>query len=259
MEIWCFHSSTKIKQLCCWCSIAQLCLTLCDPMDRNTPRFPVHHQFPELAQTHVHWVGDAIQPSHPLSSPSPPDFYLSQHQSLFKHVDALHQVAKILELQHQSFHWIFRVDFLYDRLVWSPWCSRNCQESSPAPQFIGSSLTTQECSHSLIWLIWILHLSSPSDWSKYHHMIQIRLPKMLWLKSLHASLGSSCHAYASVEWEMCKKENKQKWWMERNRAPKSSRVYSSLKSPFDFTSTFFFFAYLGSYLASDTCNQNIST
>ena len=148
MEIWCFHSSTKIKQLCCWCSIAQLCLTLCDPMDRNTPRFPVHHQFPELAQTHVHRVGDAIQPSHPLSSPSPPDFYLSQHQSLFKHVDALHQVAKILELQHQSFHWIFRVDFLYDRLVWSPWSSKNCQESSPTPQFKSSNSSVFSLLHS---------------------------------------------------------------------------------------------------------------
>ena len=112
---------------------------------------------------------------------------------------------------------------------------------------------------TLIWLIWILHLSTPSDWSKYHHMIQVRLAKMLWLKSLHASLRSSCHAYASVEWELCKKENKQKWWMERNRTPRSSCVYSSLKYPFDFTSTFSFFAYLGSYLASDTRNQNIST
>ena len=60
-------------------SVAQLCPTLCDPMDCSTPGFPVHHQLPELAQTHVHWVGDAIQASHPLSSPSPPAFNLSQH------------------------------------------------------------------------------------------------------------------------------------------------------------------------------------
>ena len=63
-------------------SVAQLCLTLCDPMDSRMPCFPVHHQLPELTQTHVHWVGDAIQPSHPLSSPSPPAFNLYQHQGL---------------------------------------------------------------------------------------------------------------------------------------------------------------------------------
>ena len=62
----------------------QSCLTLCDPMDCSTPGLPVHHQLPEFTQTHVHWVGEAIQPSHPLSSPSPPTFNLSQHQDLFK-------------------------------------------------------------------------------------------------------------------------------------------------------------------------------
>ena len=69
------------------------------------PGLPVHHQLPELAQTHAHGVGDAIQPSHPLSAPSPPTFKLSQHQGLFKGVSSLHQVAKVLEfqLQHQSF------------------------------------------------------------------------------------------------------------------------------------------------------------
>ena len=86
----------------------------CDPMDCSTPGFPVHHQLPELTQTHVHRVGDAIQPSHPLSSPSPPTFNLSQHQGLFKWVSSSHQVAKVLEfqLQHQSFQWIFRTDFI---------------------------------------------------------------------------------------------------------------------------------------------------
>ena len=86
-------------------SVAQSCLTLCDPMDCSTPGFPVHHQLLELAQIHVHRVGDAIQPSHPLSSPSPLTFNLSQHQGLFQGVSSLRQVAKILEfqLQHQSF------------------------------------------------------------------------------------------------------------------------------------------------------------
>ena len=69
-------------------SVAQSCLTLCDPMDCSTPGLPVHHQLPEFAQTHVHWVGDAIQPSHPLSFPSPSTFNLSQHQGLFKWVSS---------------------------------------------------------------------------------------------------------------------------------------------------------------------------
>ena len=83
-------------------SIAQSCLTLCDPMNRSTPGLPVHHQLLEFTQTHVHWVSDAIQPSHPshpLSSPSPPAPNPSQHQSLFQWVNSSHEVAKILEFQ----------------------------------------------------------------------------------------------------------------------------------------------------------------
>ena len=123
-------------------SVAQSCLTLCDPMDCSTPGFPVHHQLLELTQTHVHWVSDAIQPSHPLLSPSPPAFNLSWHQGLFKWVSSSHQVAKIIgiQLQHQSFHWIFRTDFLEDRLVGSPCSPRDSQESSLAPQFEASIL-----------------------------------------------------------------------------------------------------------------------
>ena len=103
-------------------------------MNCSTPGLPVHYQLPLFTQTHVHWVGDAIQTSHPLSFPSPPALNLSQHQGLFKWVSSSHQVAKVLELQlqHQSFQWTFRTDFL--RLVWS--CSpRNSQESSPTPPF----------------------------------------------------------------------------------------------------------------------------
>ena len=87
---------------------------LYDPMDCCTPGFHVNHQLPEFTQTHVHWVSDAIQPSHPLSSPSPPAFNLYQHQGLFQWVHSSHQVAKVLEfkLHHQSFQWIFRTDFL---------------------------------------------------------------------------------------------------------------------------------------------------
>ena len=95
-------------------NIVQLCPTLCDPMDCSTPGLPVHHQLPESTQTHVHWVGDAIQPSHPLSSPSWSAFSLYQHQGLFKWVISLHQVAKVLQfqLQHQPFQWTPRTDFL---------------------------------------------------------------------------------------------------------------------------------------------------
>ena len=101
-------------------SVAQLCLTLCDPMNSSTPGFPVHHQLPESTQTHVHWVSDAIQPSHPLPSPSPPAFNLCQHHDLFKWVSSLHQVAKVLEFQPQSFQSIFRTDFLSG---WTGWIS----------------------------------------------------------------------------------------------------------------------------------------
>ena len=93
-------------------SFTQSCPTLCDPKDCSTRGFPVHHQLLELAQTHVHRVSDAIPPSHHLSSPSPPAFNLSHHQGLFHLDSSSHQVAKVLELQRQSFPWIFRVDFL---------------------------------------------------------------------------------------------------------------------------------------------------
>ena len=116
-------------------SVSQSCLNLCDPMNRSTPG--LHHQPPEPNQTHVHWVSDAIQPPHPLSSPSPLAFNLSEHQGLFQWVSSLHQVAKVLELQlqYQSFQWIFRTDLLYDRLVGSPCSPGDSQESPLTPQF----------------------------------------------------------------------------------------------------------------------------
>ena len=80
-------------------SVAQLCLTLCDPINCSTPGLPVHHQLPEFTQSHVHRVRDAIQPSHPLSSPSLPAPNPSQHQSLFQWVNSSHEVAKVLEFQ----------------------------------------------------------------------------------------------------------------------------------------------------------------
>ena len=109
-----FNFSTKRYLGVLVSSVAQSCSTLCDPMDCSTPGFLFYHQLPELIQTHVRRVSDVIQQSYPLLSPSPPTFNLSQHQGLYKWVSSSHQVAKVLEfqLQHQSFQWIFRTDFL---------------------------------------------------------------------------------------------------------------------------------------------------
>ena len=95
-------------------SVTQSCPTLCDPMNRSTPGLPVHHQLPEFTQTHVHRVGNAIQPSHPWSSPSPPAPSPSQHQGLFQWVNSSQEVAKVLDfqLQHQSFQWTSRTGLL---------------------------------------------------------------------------------------------------------------------------------------------------
>ena len=101
---------TTFTSIECCCSVARSCSTLCDPMDCSTPGFPVLHYLPEFAQTHVHWVSDAIQPSHPLSSPSLPAFSLSQPHGLFQWVSSSYQVAKVLDPQNQSFQWILKVD-----------------------------------------------------------------------------------------------------------------------------------------------------
>ena len=103
--------------------LSQSCPALCDLMGCSTWSFPVHYQLSEFAQSHVHRVPDAIQPTHPLSSPSPPAFNLSQHQGLFQWVSSSHQMAKLLELQlqHQFFQWIFRTGFLYDWLAGHDW------------------------------------------------------------------------------------------------------------------------------------------
>ena len=117
-------------------SVTQSCLTLCDPMDCSTPGLPVHHQLPEFTQTHVHWVSDAIQPPHPLLSPSPPTFNLSQHQGLFKWISSSHQVAKywsfsIVPSSEYSGLTSFKMDWLDLLTVQSPYR----QESDPTPQF----------------------------------------------------------------------------------------------------------------------------
>ena len=124
-------------------------------MDCSTPGLPVHHQLLEFTQTHVHWVDDAIQPSHPLSSPSLPACNLFQHQDLFQWVSSSHQVAKVLELQlqHQSFQRNPRADLLQNGLVGSSCSLRDSQESSPTPQFKSISVLR----HSAFFMVQLSH------------------------------------------------------------------------------------------------------
>ena len=125
-------------------------LTLCDPMNRSTPGLPVPHQLPEFTQTHIHRVSDALQPSHPLSSPSPPAPNPSQHQSLFQWVNSSHEVAKVLEFQlsHHSFQRNPRADLLQNGLVGSPCSPKDSQESSPTPQFKSLNSSVLSLLHS---------------------------------------------------------------------------------------------------------------
>ena len=136
------------------CSVAQLCLTLCDPMDCSMPAFPVLHYLLEFAQTRAHWVNDTIQPSCLLSPHSPSALSLSQHPGNFQCVSSSHPVAKVLDLQlqHQSFQWVFRVNFLEDWLVWSPCCPRDSPESSRAPNSKTSILQ-----HSRSFMVQLSH------------------------------------------------------------------------------------------------------
>ena len=131
----------------------------CDPRDCSTPGLSVHHQLPELTQTHVRQVGDAIQPSHPLTSTSPPAFNLSKHQGLFKSISYLHQVTKVSELQvqHQYFQWIFN----WFPLGWTGWMSLQSKGLSTAfsnitvqkHQFFGTQLSLWSNSHIYAWLL----------------------------------------------------------------------------------------------------------
>ena len=126
--------------VCCWyCSVAKSCLTLCNPMDCITPDFPALHYLQEFAQTHVHWVGDAIQPSHPLSRLSPPAFSLSQHQGLF-------QMSWLFASGDQKY-WSFSISSSNENQGWFPLgstgppCStRDSQDFSPATHFEASIL-----------------------------------------------------------------------------------------------------------------------
>ena len=170
------YSANGTFWLCC-CSVAQSCLTLCHPMQCSMTGLPVLPYFPEFAQTYVHQVNDAIQPSHPLSSPSLHALHLSQNQSLFQWVGSSYQ-AKVLDrqFQHQSFKGIFRVDFLQDWLVGSSCCPRDSQESSPAPQF--KSINSLALS-----LLYGLTLTSVHDYWKNH---SYDLKKLCWQSDISA-------------------------------------------------------------------------
>ena len=146
-------------------SIAQSCLTLCDPMNHSTPGLPVHHQLLESIQTHAHRVGDAIQPSHPLSSPSPPALNPSQHQGLFQWVNSSHQVDKVLQfqLQPQSFQWTPRTYLLQDGLIGPPCSPRDSQESSPTPHF-------KSIKFSALNFLYSPTLTSIHDYWKNHNL-----------------------------------------------------------------------------------------
>ena len=131
-------------------TVAQSRPTLCDPMNRSTPGLPVLHQLPQFTQTRIHWLSDAIQTSHPLSSPSPPSLNTSQHQSLLQWVNSSHQVAKVLEfqLQHDSLQRNPRAGLIQNGLVGSLCSPRDSQESSPTPQFKSITSSALSLLHS---------------------------------------------------------------------------------------------------------------
>ena len=143
--------------------MAKSCLTLCNHMNCSMPGFPVFLS-PSISRSLLKLMSiELVMSFNHLASgaPSPPALSLSQHQGLFRWVSSLHQVAKVLELQHQSFQWIFRIDFLWDWLGWSPCCSRDSQNSSPTPQFKNNNSSVLSFRYSPT-------LTSIYDYGKYH-------------------------------------------------------------------------------------------
>ena len=146
-------------------SVAQSCLTVCNPMNRSMPGLPVHHQLPEFTQTHVHWVGDAIQPSHPLSSLSPPAPNASQHQGLFQWVNSSHHVAKVLEFQLQ--HSVLPTNTQdWSPLGWTGWISLQSKGLSR----VFSNTTVQKINSSVLSVLHSPNLTSIHDHRKNHSL-----------------------------------------------------------------------------------------
>ena len=169
---------------CQFSSVAQSCPTLCNPMDCSIPGSPVHHQLPELAQTHIHWVGDAIQASHPLSSPSLA-FNLSQHQGLFQCVSSSHQVAKGLELQlqPQSFQWIFRTA--------TKWRFSSCCVSKHVDSLVAHTFWSFALPPYQAWASCSSVLTGNADWNSSLNCLILCVSK-------HFSLVSWCFPKASL-------------------------------------------------------------
>ena len=151
----CSHHSFSSVQ---FSSVAQSCPTLCDPMNRSTPGPPVHHQLPEFTQTHAHQVGDAIQPSHPLSSPSPPASNPSQYQGLFQWVNSLHEVAKVLGVSASASVLLMNTQD-WSHLGWTGWISLQSKGLSRVfsnttvqkHQSFSTQLSSQSNSHIHTW------------------------------------------------------------------------------------------------------------
>ena len=175
---WKWKVKVKLLSSVQFSSVAQSCLTLCDPMNCSMPGLLVHHQLPEFTQTHVHQVSDAIQPSHCLLSPSPPVPNPSQHQSLFQWVNSSHEVAKALEFQfqHHSFQRNPRADLLQNGLVGSPCSPRDSQESSPILPFKSISSSALSLLHSPT-------LTSIHDHRKNH---SLDWPDLCWQSNVSA-------------------------------------------------------------------------
>ena len=171
-------------------------------MNRNTPGLPAHHQLPESMQTHAHWVGDAIQPSHPPPAPSPPAPNPSMHQGLFQWVNSSHEVAKVLEfqLQHQS---LFRTDLLEDGLVGSPCSPRDSQESSPTPQFKSINFSPkileplQELS---TWSNWERLQAQSRTVGEESAAVNACITERMWTRDGQTRVGAWVWAWPSAVW-----------------------------------------------------------
>ena len=181
----------NISCFCCCSSIVKSCMKLCNPKNCSIPGFSVHHCLLEFPQTYVQWISDAIKPAHCLFSLSPLALSISQHQGLFQCVSFSHPVAEVLELwlQHKYYLWIFRFDFLWNWLVWSPCCSRDSQES-PAPQFKSINSLVLSLLYGLSLPpthdYWISHSFDNPDLCQQSKLQDMMKDREVWHAAVHA-------------------------------------------------------------------------